>query len=292
MTNTLYEDPEIYDILHAPGTAKDLTGLMKIERRYGVLTRGERAEGLVLEPACGSGRYVLEAAKKGRHVAGFDLSAGMVRYARARVREKGLQERARVFVGDMADFAGTLRRGKGGRRAVTLAFNLINSIRHLDTDAGLTAHFEQMARVLHPGGVYVVGISLSDYGREFPTEDVWHGKRGGVVVHQVVQYEPPPHPAVRAGGNRSGAARVERVISQLTITTGKGASAKVQDASATYGLRCYDPEQWYGAINRSPLRVHATCDEQGVPLPPACPGYSLFVLARRDGLLGAGEGGW
>ena len=32
VTNTLYEDPEIYDILHEPGTAKDLAGLLKIER--------------------------------------------------------------------------------------------------------------------------------------------------------------------------------------------------------------------------------------------------------------------
>lgn len=287
VTNTLYEDPEIYDILHAPGTAKDLGGLLRIERVYGRLTRGEREAGLILEPACGSGRYVLEAARRGRRVAGFDLSAGMVRYARARLREKGLGGVGRVFEADMAGFAGTLRKGKGGRRAVTLAFNLINSIRHLETDAALGRHFEEMARVMHPGGVYVVGISLSDYGREFPTEDVWHGKRRGVRVHQVVQYEPP---AVRASGNRSGAARVERVISQLTITTGRGKGARVQEASATYGLRCYDPEQWYGAINRSPLRVHATCDEQGAALPPACPGYSLFVLTRRDGLLGDGEG--
>ena len=174
----------------------------------------------------------------------------------------------------MADFADKL-----GPRPVTLAFNLINSIRHLDSDAALASHFQHIARALHPKGIYVVGISLSDYGREFPTEDVWHGKRKNVAVHQVVQYEPP---AVRASGNRSGAARVERVISQITITSGKGTAATVQDASATYGLRCYDPEQWYRAINRSPLHVLDTCDEQGTPLPPACPGYSLFILARRD----------
>lgn len=263
--NTLYQDPEIYDILHAPGTAKDVRGLERIERLY---SRAPQTA-LWLEPACGSARYLLAAAAKSRRVAGFDLAPVMIDYAKRRFRDAKLTRRANLFTADMADFASHLKPA-----SVSLAFNLINSIRHLDTDAALLAHFTDIARVLHKGGVYAVGISLSEYGVEFPTEDVWKGKRGSTSVHQVVNFEPPTLPAT----SRAKAARIERVFSHLTITRGKDTT----EASATYGLRCYSLEQWLTILDQSPLRILTTCDERGTPLPPACPGYTLFILARRD----------
>ena len=268
--NTLYQDAEVYDILHAPGTAKDVAGLARIERLYSKAP----TSGSWLEPACGSARYLLAAAAKGRRVIGFDLAPGMIEYAKSRFKAKGgggLTRKANLFVADMADFASHVKPG-----SVSLAFNLINSIRHLDTDLALDAHFRDIAASLHKGGVYAVGISLSEYGLEPPSEDVWQGKRGGVHVHQVVQFEPP---TVRG---RSKAARVERVFSHLTITRGRGSKQVVTTAAATYALRCYDLEQWRAAIDRSPLRELATSDERGTPLPPACPGYTLFILARKD----------
>ncbi len=263
MQNTLYQDAEVYDILHAPGTAKDVAGLARIERLYAKAP----ATAAWLEPACGSARYLLAAAAKGRKVIGFDLAPGMIDYAKARFKERSLTRKANLFVADMADFASHVKPG-----SVSLAFNLINSIRHLDTDAALDAHFCDIATSLHKGGVYAVGISLSEYGLEPPSEDVWQGKRGATHVHQVVQFEPP---TIKG---RSKAARIERVFSHLTITRKKQAST----ATATYALRCYDLEQWRAAIDRSPLRELATCDERGTRLPPACPGYTLFILARRD----------
>ncbi len=273
VTNTLYEDAEIYDILHAPGTSKDVRGLARIENLYSKAPRTLAW----LEPACGSARYLLAAASTdiagegGRKVIGFDLASGMIDYAKARFKQTGVSRRASLFVGDMAEFATFVKPG-----SVSLAFNLINSIRHLDTDAALASHFRDIASVLHKGGVYAVGISLSEYGLESPTEDVWQGKRGTTRVHQVVQFEPPTAPPK----SRSKAARVERVFSHLTITRGKDLSTR----TATYGLRCYDLDQWRAAIDRSPLRELATCDERGTRLPPACPGYTIFVLGRKDGL--------
>jgi hypothetical protein len=267
VTNTLYDDAEVYDILHAPGTAKDVVGLARIERLYSTAPKAAAW----LEPACGSARYLLAAAKKGRRVVGFDLAPVMIDFARARIKDAGVARRASLFVADMADFAGHVKPG-----SVSLAFNLINSIRHLDTDAALAAHFRDIAATLHPGGVYAVGLSLSLYGFEPPTEDIWQGRRGRTHVHQVVQFEPPTGPT--AGKSRSKAARVERVFSHLTISRGKA----VTTDHATYGLRTYDPDQWRTAIDRSPLIQLATTDERGTPLPPACPGYTLFILGRRD----------
>lgn len=273
VTNTLYEDAEIYDILHAPGTLKDVRGLARIEKLY---SKAPRTLGW-LEPACGSARYLLAAAASavagagGRKVVGFDLSPGMIEYANARVKESGVSRRANLFIGDMASFADRVKPA-----SISLAFNLINSIRHLDTDAALASHFRDIAAVLHKGGVYAVGISLSEYGLESPTEDVWQGRRGSTRVHQVVQFEPPSAPP----RSRSKAARVERVFSHLTITRGKDISTR----TATYGLRCYDLDQWRTAIERSPLCEIATCDERGTRLPPACPGYTLFILGRKDGI--------
>ncbi|MBK7403044.1 MAG: class I SAM-dependent methyltransferase [Phycisphaerales bacterium] len=77
----LYDDPEIYDILHAPGTRAEVDGLEAIEGRYVDRSRCGGARRW-LEPACGSGRYIREAARRGIEAVGFDLSPGMIEYAR------------------------------------------------------------------------------------------------------------------------------------------------------------------------------------------------------------------
>lgn len=259
--NTLYDDALVYDVLHAPGTAQEVDGLEATERRYSKAPRTLAW----LEPACGSARHLRLAAKRGRVVVGIDLEPSMVTFAQARARADRTLRRSRYVVADIADFGRLIE-----PRSVGFAFNLINSIRHLETDRAMLGHFRDVAAALHPKGVYVVGLSATAYGLEQPTEDVWNAKRGGLRVTQVVQYEPP------AGGPRGS--RVERVISHLTISRpGK----PEQHVDATYGLRAYSVEQLLKLIERSPLRLVATCDERGKPMPPAEPGYAIYVLGHK-----------
>lgn len=265
----LYDDPAIYDLLFTPGTAAEVTGLERIARGWVRSAGAYRGAAPVwLEPACGTGRYLRVLAARGHRVCGFDRSPVMVDYARARLRRIGLARRARVFVATMQNFASELDAG-----GADFAFNPHNTIRHLDSDAAMLAHFESMAQVLRPGGIYAVGISLTDYAHERPDEDVWEARRGRVRVRQVVQYLPPGSWSPR----EKVYARREIVISHLTIERASG----VELRDATYSLRCYDSTQWQRLLDRSPLRRAGLADGRGRPLPARGSPYALELLERR-----------
>ncbi len=57
----------------------------------------------VLDVACGTGGFTLEFARRGFRVVGVDLSVEMVRIARRKARERGLD--AEFIVGDMRRFS-------------------------------------------------------------------------------------------------------------------------------------------------------------------------------------------
>lgn len=258
MTASLYDDPLVYDVLHAPGTASDVAGLVRIERRYAA----KRLPKVWLEPASGTGRYLLAAARRGRQTIGIDLSRRMCAFARTRAAEACLADRCRFIAADMRRFQRHVRAGSVG-----LAFNLINSIRHLPSDAAMLEHFAQIARALAPGGIYVVGLSATAYGLESPSEDVWTGRRGPLRVTQVVQFEPP-----------APESRWEQVYSVLSIAQGK----RLRTAQSAYRLRTYSLEQWHALLSRSPLQPALAVDEQGDPITPPQSGYALHILRHRE----------
>jgi len=268
-----YVMPEEYDILHAAGSAEEVRALLRIERAHVATPRGRPRTWL--EPACGTGRLLRLAAARGRNVIGFDREGPMVRYALRRVREAASRRaslrprearvRGTVFCADMTDFGARVR-----ARSVDLAFNLINTVRHLPSDSAMLAHFAQVARALRPGGAYAVGLSLSSYGNESPTEDIWMGRRGLVSVRQVVQYLPAP-------GGRGKRARDEVCINHMTVTRGR----RETDHDFVYTLRAYDLRQWSALIARSRLRIDAVLDDQGGPIVPTEPGYAVFILRAR-----------
>jgi SAM-dependent methyltransferase len=265
VSHDFYATPAIYDILHTPGTAGEVDALLRLARRF---LPNRRASLTFLEPACGTGRYLRVLASRGHRAIGFDREPVMVEYAAGRLARFG--GRARVFEADMREFASHL-----AESSVDLAFTPINSMRHLPTDSAILAHFGQIARVLKPGGFYAVGVSITAYGVEQPSEDMWEGTRGGCHVHQLVQYLP-------AAGGRGVAARAERVISHLTVTT----PSATHHLDSTYALRSYDLGQWEALVGRSALSIAAVVDEDGRELRLAPPGYGVFVLKRRRG---AGE---
>ncbi len=244
-----YADPHIYDVLHEPGTEAEVEGLAAIAARFVPGVRGPW-----LEPGCGTARYLRQIQSRGQPVAGFDRSAAMIAYAKRRLRG------ADLFVAEMDDFATFLP-----THSVAFAFNPINTFRHIDTEDAALKHLTQMAAVLRPGAAYAVGLSLSRYGDEDPTEDVWEGARRGVSVRQVAQYL-PPEPDTRR----------ETVISHLAVSR----SGEARHIDSKYTLRSYDRRQWLDLVEKSPLRIVGEVDEEGNDVAEGF-SYSLHVLASR-----------
>lgn len=258
----LYDDPAIYDVLYTPGTAAEVDGLERIARR---LLGHSRLHWL--EPACGTGRYLRVLAARRHHVTGFDTSAAMLDYARTRLRSSAAGRRVRLLRADMQDFAAQV-----GNRTIDIAFNPVNTLRHLESDAAMLRHLADMARVLRPGGIYAIGISLSSYGNEPPEEDIWDARRGGCTVRQIVQYLPP------GTWNGPGAgSRIERVVSHLVVERPAGREHR----DTTYALRCYDARQWQHLLARSPLRWEGLADSAGRPLASRTTPYAIDILRRH-----------
>lgn len=257
----MYEFPVLYDILHTPGTAQEVDGLQRLERRFVPKALLRAPKRRWLEPACGTARYLRVAAGRGIRVAGFDSSPDMIRDARARLRARGFK--GDLFVADMAAFA--------PRAKASFAFCTINTIRHLMSDAALLAHLRCMARALAPGGVYAVGIETSRYGIDFPAEDVWHGARGRTHVTQVVQYTPPTR-----------ARRLERVTSHLSVQTPSGTRSE----DTGYWLRAYSHRQWATVVAKARWDVLGLCAPTGDdallgPRGHPIGGYAIWVLRPR-----------
>ncbi|MEO0512424.1 MAG: class I SAM-dependent methyltransferase [Planctomycetota bacterium] len=254
----LYSDAKAYDILHTPGTAFEVSELERLAGRW-VTGQAARSTPGWLEPACGTGRYLRVAAGRGIRCVGFDLDPGMVAYANATFDRRGLD--AAAFVGDMERFEPGV-----GRERFTFAFNTINTVRHLASDAAVRRHLADVAGVLRPGGVYAIGLSLASYGLEFPSEDVWEGTRGSCRVSQTIQYMPG-----------SEGDRWERVYSHVVVETPSGE----RHEPSSYALRTYDFEQWLRVVRGSAMEIAASVTPDGVEREPSAPGYSVFVLRPR-----------
>lgn len=265
----LYTDAMIYDILHTPGTAHELDSLERIAARTVRTTDSSQGRAQRwLEPACGSGRCVRLAERRGTHCVGFDLDPGMVAYANKRLDRSETPNASHAIVADMRSFVDD---GAIAENSFDFALNTINSFRHLMSDRDALAHLDQTARTLRPGGVYAIGLSTTAYGLEFPSEDVWHAARGTISITQTVQYIPPT--------GKTGGGRIERVLSHLAI----GRPAGTEHRDSRYALRTYSLDQWLGLIAQSALDLVEVTDDGGNPCEPGESGYRIYALAKPAG---------
>jgi SAM-dependent methyltransferase len=117
------------------------------------LLAGLAEDGRVLELAIGTGRVALPLAARGITVEGLDASAAMVE----RLRAKPGGESIRVTIGDMAQVPVS-----GPFRLVYLVFNTLFG---LLTQARQAECFASVARVLDPGGMFVIECFVPDLTR-------------------------------------------------------------------------------------------------------------------------------
>lgn len=111
---------------------------------------GWAGTGRVLELAIGTGRVALPLAARGAQVEGIDASAAMVE----RLRAKPGGESLPITIGDMADVA-----VDGPFQLVYVIFNTLFALLSQDRQAEC---FRNVARVLAPGGVFIIECFAPD----------------------------------------------------------------------------------------------------------------------------------
>lgn len=228
-----YEHPLYYDIGIAPGSEDEAVFLEEVLSAHG------RSEGFrVLEPACGSGRLLLEMAKRGYEVAGFDAKEAMVDFARRRLEAEGLSGDLRQAW--MQDF-------DLGAERFDLAFCLVCSFQHLLSEEEAVAHLRCVERSLQPGGLYVLGFHLADYVHQGLSRERWVAERDGVEVTCNLSFW-PPDPCTRR----------EKARARLKVRH-HGAAPKLYET--TWEFRTYDLEELQRLLDAVPgLRHVATYD--------------------------------
>ncbi len=143
-----YDYPEYYDLAFRSETQREVDFIENACRKYCSFPI-RKGRFRLLEPGCGSGRLVVEMARRGYRVSAFDTNPNALQFLRQRLSALGL--RGRCFWTDMADFA---------RGPYHAAYCTMNTFRHLLTEKKARRHLQCVARGLLPGGIYVLGFHL------------------------------------------------------------------------------------------------------------------------------------
>jgi SAM-dependent methyltransferase len=162
-----YDHPEIYDLSLRDETPLEAAFVEAACRKY-----CDFPVRSLLEPACGSGRLVLEMAARGYDTIGLDLNAKALAYLRKRLARRQLS--AEVIQADMTEF--TLP------QPVDTAVCMVNSFRHLLTEADARRHLECVAANLRPGGIYILGLHLVPPDADEDSIERWRTREGRTQV--------------------------------------------------------------------------------------------------------------
>jgi SAM-dependent methyltransferase len=189
-----YDTPRYYDLIFDEDTDQEADFIEAAMARYVPASKGTRR---ILEPACGSGRTLTELARRGHRVSGFDASEPMLEFARERLRGAGCK--ASLRRGVLQEFHYKTR--------FHLAHCLVSSFKYVLDGPGAQASLECTANCLLPGGVFLLGVHLTDYTVKSRQRERWVVRDGALEVISNTQTWPADRRL-----------RTERVRNRLKVT--------------------------------------------------------------------------
>ncbi|MEZ6087468.1 MAG: class I SAM-dependent methyltransferase [Pirellulaceae bacterium] len=248
INESIYDHPKYYDLVFGADCAAELRFICDVNQQFmnGKATR-------LFEPACGTGRLLHGLAKRGFEVGGIDLNSKAIEFCNQRFERNAIATRADVA--DMSDFK--------PKKKWDLAFNTINSFRHLTSEQEAFDHMRCMANGTRKDGIYLVGIHLTPTAAPPSEEESWSARRGhlSIVTHMWTIERAPKK-------------RLERFGIRFDIYTPKAQMRIVDELK----LRSYTPKQFQALIDaegswnieatfdfgydiREPITVDATCED-------------------------------
>lgn len=165
---SIYDHPKYYDLVFGADCAAESNFIRDCAGKF--------ASGKVkklFEPACGTGRLLASLAKQGYQVAGIDLNPKAIEFCNERLERGGFG--ATTWVADMSDFTAPTR--------YDVAFNTINSFRHLLTEKQAVGHLRAMGECVRPGGIYLLGVHLTPTDADPSETESWSARRGHLAVN-------------------------------------------------------------------------------------------------------------
>jgi len=168
VNESIYDHPKYYDLVFGADCAAEVKFILGCGEEY--LQREPRR---LFEPACGTGRLLFALARKGYEVGGLDLNPKAIEFCNQRFIRHQLPVPA--FVADMADF-----RVKG---RYDIAFNTINSFRHLPSESAARGHLKNMGKAVRIGGLYLLGIHLTPTDVPPSETESWSARRGHLAIN-------------------------------------------------------------------------------------------------------------
>jgi SAM-dependent methyltransferase len=217
-----YSHPEYYDLVFRDETKPEADFL---EAAFGKYSRMPVKR--LIEPACGSGRLIVEMARRGYSMTGFDLNEAMLAYTDRRLTRRKLS--ADLFRGDMREFRLS--------KLVDAAYNTFDSFRHLLTEEDALSHLRCVAAALRRGGLYILGLHLLPPDASLESTERWKAKAGNTQLTATLK--------VIAAQERR---RLETLRITLHVRTPR-ASKRIQ---SEFTLRLYSPRQLKRLLAQAP----------------------------------------
>ena len=209
-----YDHPQYFDMVFRDETAAEVHFFEQAFSRF-----GEGRICRLLEPGCGSGRLVAGMAARGYDLTGVDLSQPMLDYLARRLRRRGLKADLRCQ--DM-----TAMRFEHDFDA---AFCTFNTFRHLTDEQAALTHLRNVASLLRPGGLYILGFHLIPMDADPECTERWTAKHGGTTVHvtlKVIDFD----------------RKTRREMLRVSVKAVKR-SGEIERIRSEFPLRIYTPAQ-------------------------------------------------
>lgn len=168
LNESIYDHPKYYDLVFGADCAAEIKFILGCANVF-----CDRTPKRMFEPACGTGRLLYSLAKKGFDVSGLDLNPKAVDFCNARFKRHEMKHRA--FVADMADFS--------VKNPCDIAFNTINSFRHLSSEKAAVGHLDCMAKAIRVGGLYLLGVHLTPTKAAPSETESWSARRGHLAIN-------------------------------------------------------------------------------------------------------------
>lgn len=199
----------------------------------------------ILEPACGSGRLMATLAARGHRVAGLDLSQGMLNFAKQRFADQGIKAKlikAPMQNFDLHDYA-RQGHGKSSEAGYDVAHILVSSFKYLLTEDDAAAALRCICDHLRPGGIFVLGLHLTEYDHDKPALERWRAQRDGLDVICTIK-----------SGPADPARRLEPVRSRIVARHPDFEEPKRYETN--WQFRSYDEAQLESLLRKEPRFQH------------------------------------